>query len=103
MYGNDFWRQVEITPDRIVHENDHFVVVVTPRLWREQARSETDRQLGEYSLVNKMYRTIETTHNVLSTMVQYADTMSRVLVEVTKQEEPVSAQIVRMLPKDSPK
>ena len=55
MYGNNFWRQVEITPEQVAYDTEHYVVVVTPKLWREQSRSDTDRPLGEYSVVNRLY------------------------------------------------
>lgn len=59
MPDNDFWKRSEITQESIAFETDVYLVVVTPKLWRHLARTEGDRHLGEFSIVSKLYGTVE--------------------------------------------
>ena len=67
---SNFWKMAEITSDLIVKETEVYMVVITPTLWRQLARSETDRNLGEFSVVNKLYGTVESSANNLPLAVQ---------------------------------
>jgi hypothetical protein len=98
---NEFWKPVEITPDIVVYETPTYLVVVTPTLWREQARKDTDRNLAEYSLVNKVYGCVEAGSNNLSSAIITAKSLQMTLDEVTK-EEKVSANTLRIVPKNNP-
>lgn len=86
MTRSEFWTQLELNPDIIAFETRDYVVVVTPRLWRDQARSETDRNLQEYSIVNKTYWTVESGSNNLMTAIMTVETLQSGLDEVNKKE-----------------
>lgn len=103
MYGNDFWRNLTIPDDAIVYNTAHYVVVVTPKVWREQARAESDRQLNEYTIINKLYRTLETGSNNLPTAIQYVVTLESTLEAVLKEKEKPSGVVVGITSKIDPK
>lgn len=102
MYGNDFWLNHKVEPDTVVYETAHYLVVVTPKVWRDQARSSTDRNLQEYTVINKLYRTLETGSNNLPTAIQYVVTLESTLEQVLKEKEKPSAVVVGIKSKNNP-
>lgn len=84
--GSDFWTQVEIKPEIIVHETRDYLVVVTPTFWRDRAREGSDRNLTEYSIINKQYGTIESGSNNLPSAIITCKTLQETLEDVTKKE-----------------
>lgn len=86
MTQSEFWFQLELNPEMIAHETRDYFVVVTPRAWREQARAETDRNLMEYSLLNRTYWTLESGSNNLMTAIMTADTLQAGLDDVNKKD-----------------
>lgn len=100
MTKSEFWKQLELKDSDVAFETGDYLVVVTPRMWREQARAETDRNLLEFSVVNKTYWTIESGSNNLMTAIITAETMQDGLVKLTKKEPP-SAQIIGFPSKDN--
>lgn len=101
MTRSEFWTQLELNPFMIPHETADYFVVVTPREWREQARSETDRNLNEFCIVNKKYFTLEGSANTLTVIIMAVDQLQAQLDELTEKEKP-SASIVRFPSKDNP-
>lgn len=102
MTRSEFWTQLELNPFLIAYETHDYIVVVTPRIWREQARSETDRNLQEFCLVHKTYYTVEGSANNLLTAILSANQLQDGLDQLIEKEKP-SASIVRFPSKDDPK
>ena len=102
MSNNKFWQMVELRPEDTVYETSVYLVVVTPRLWREQARAETDRNLQEYSIVNKLFGTVESGANNLPLAVTTAKALQEgydtYVVEPAKGE--TNAEVVSLFPKN---
>lgn len=98
---NKFWKHAEITPDIVVYETKLYLVVVTPRLWREQARAETERNLNEYSLVNKLYGCVEGGSNNLPGVITTANVMQETY-DMLMKKETQNATVVRFPSKDRP-
>jgi len=99
MIGNDFWTKLKVTSDDIAFETSNYLVVVSPGDWRLKARSDTDRNLGEYVVVQKQYGTIEHTCNNLPTAIATANTLEDALKSITKGTEP-NENVISLVPKD---
>lgn len=102
MLGNDFWTKLKVNSDAIAFESSNYVVLATPPDWRAKARSDTDRNLGEYIVVHKLYGTIDHTCNNLPTAIATANTLEDALKSINKGTEP-HENIVSIVPKDRPK
>jgi len=97
----DFWKMAEITESIRIWEDRDYLVVVTPTLWRQSARSETDRNLGEYCIVNKQYGTVESTANNLPLAISTAKTLQGAINQIEKEEgKPSNVEALRIVPKD---
>lgn len=101
MTRSEFWTQLELNPFLIAYETHDYLVIVTPRAWREQARSETDRNLQEFCLVHKTYHTVEGSANNLLTALLSVKQLQDGLDQMEEKEKP-SAHIVRFPSKDDP-
>lgn len=101
MTRSEFWTQLELNPFMIPHETADYLVVVTPRAWREQARSETDRNLQEFCIVHKTYHTLEGSANNLMTAIMAVEQLQGGLDDLIEKEKP-SASIVRFPSKNDP-
>lgn len=99
MIGNDFWTKLKVTSDAIAFETSSYLVVVTPGDWRAKARSDTDRNLGEFSVVNKEYGTVEHSCNNLPTAIATANTLEDALKSINKGTEP-HENVISLVPKD---
>ena len=92
----------EINSDIVALDTGYYLVVVTPTLWREQARSETDRNLGEFSIVNKVYGTVESSANNLPLAINTAKALQAAMEEVDSQKgKPSNVTSLRAVPKDN--
>lgn len=96
----DFWKQAEITESNLVWEDRDYLVVVTPTLWRQLARSDTDRNLGEFCIVNKQYGTVESTANNLPLAISTAKTLQGAVLLIEKEGKPRNVEALRIVPKD---
>lgn len=101
MTRSEFWTQLELNPFMIIHETRDYIVAVTPRAWREQARSETDRNLQEFCIINRLYYTIEGSANQQAAAIMACDNLQGMLDDQREEEKP-SASIVRFPSKDDP-
>ena len=101
MTRSEFWTQLELNPDMIAYETRDYVVVVTPRAWREQARSETDRNLQEFCIVNKTFYTLEGSSNNLMIAAQVALQLQDGVDEYINKEPPIGT-VIRFPSKDRP-
>lgn len=100
MPNNEFWKMAEITKDIIVLDTGNYLVVVTPTLWRELARSDTDRNLGEFSIVNKVYGTVESSANNLPLAISTAKALQGALDTIEAEKGKRDAPTLRIVPKD---
>ena len=96
----DFWKMAEITDGIRVWEDQDYLVVVTPTLWRQLARSDTDRNLGEYAVVNKQYGTVESTANNLPLAINTAKALQGAVNEIEEKGKPSNVETLRLVPKD---
>lgn len=101
MIGNDFWTKLKVTSDDIAFESANYLVLATPGSWRAKARSDTDRNLGEYAVVHKAYGTIDHTCNNLPTAIATANTLEDALKSINKGTEP-NENVISLVPKDRP-
>ena len=99
MIGNDFWTKLKVTSDAIAYESTNYLVLATPSGWRALSRSDTDRNLGEYAVVNKRYGAIEHTCNNLPTAIATANTLEDALKSINKGTEP-NENVISLVPKD---
>lgn len=105
MSNNKFWKLVELRPEDTVFETGIYMVVVTPRLWREQARAETDRNLQEYSIVNKLFGAVESGANNLPLAVTTAKALQEGYDMFVAEQAPkgeTNAEVVSIFSKDRP-
>lgn len=96
----DFWKMAEITDGIRVWEDKDYLVVVTPTLWRQLARSDTDRNLGEYAIVNKHFGTLEATANNLPLALSTAKALQKAAYETENEGKPSNVETLRIVPKD---
>lgn len=85
MFDNQFWKMTEIREQDKVFETEVYLVVVTPTLWRHLARTD-DRTLGEFSIVNKLYGTVESSALNLPLAITTAKTLQAAVDDLTKKE-----------------
>lgn len=98
----DFWKMAEIADGIRVWEDNDYLVVVTPTLWRQLARSDTDRNLGEYAIVNKQFGTLEATANNLPLALSTAKVLQDAANQTEKEGKPTNVEALRLVPKDTP-
>lgn len=102
MSNNKFWKMTEITKDIVALDLPAYLVVVTPSLWREQARTDTDRNLGEFSIVNKVYGTVESSANNLPLALSTAKALQSALDTIESEKgKPSNVTSLRTVPKDN--
>lgn len=65
----------EIREQDRVYETQDYLVVVTPPLWKNIARMNEERTLGEFSVVNKRYGTVESSALNLPLAITTAKTL----------------------------
>lgn len=99
MIGNDFWTKFKVTSEDIAHETPSYLVIPSPGGWRAKARSDTDRNLGEYAVVSKTYGAIEHTCNNLPTAIATANTLEDALKSITKGTD-FNENVISLVPKD---
>lgn len=100
MSKNKFWKMAEIDSKNTVIDTGNYLVVVTPTLWRQIARSDTDRNLGEFSIVNKVYGTVESSANNLPLAISTAKALQGALDTMESEEGKRNAPTLRIVPKD---
>ena len=101
LVSNNFWKMAEINKDIVAFETSGYLVVVTPNLWRALARSDTDRNLGEFSLVNKTYGTVESSANNLPLAISTAKALQAALDTIEAEKgKPNNVASLRIIPKD---
>uniref|UniRef100_A0AAU6VZG6 Uncharacterized protein n=3 Tax=unclassified bacterial viruses TaxID=12333 RepID=A0AAU6VZG6_9VIRU len=101
MSNNKFWKMAEINKDNTVLDTGSYLLVVTPTLWRELARSDTDRNLGEFSIVNKVYGTVESSANNLPLALSTVKALQSALNELEDKGKPNNVTSLRTVPKDN--
>lgn len=99
MIGNDFWTKLKVTSEDIAFETSTYLVFAAPGVWRSKARMDTDRNLGEYVVVNRVYGTIEHTCNNLPTAIATANTLEDAMQSLNKGTEK-HENVVSLVPKD---
>lgn len=77
-----FWKIDQLNKNQTVFETPIYLVVVTPPGWRTLAREKTDRNLGEYSVVNKLYGTVESSAQNLPLAVTTATALQEAYDEL---------------------
>ena len=101
MSNNKFWKMAEINDKNTVMDTGNYLVVVTPTLWRELARSDTDRNLGEFSIVNKVYGTVESSANNLPLALSTANALQSALYSIEAEKGKTNnVTSLRAVPKD---
>lgn len=72
----------ELTQAEVIYEKPNYVIVVTPADW---LRQDLGQSLGCYCIVNKNYKTIESTGNSLAIMMKALNIMDEELTITAKE------------------
>lgn len=101
MNKSDFWKPVDFEDAKVAFESKDYLVVVTPAEWRAQGK-EVDRTLAEFSVVNKVYGTVEAGMNALASAIITAQTLQETLDDLTKSREVTNGNVVGFPGKNRP-